>query len=121
MKTATELQSEINTILKGFTGEDYYTAEKREINKADRRVKYLKTCLYYLETNPSEKFLLEQLAQLKKSVERIKLPENFEAWKTQEMISDTSLTMPELLTRYKKEMGLKDLETQIKSLQYLLS
>lgn len=112
MKTIQEIQKEIVDIEK-FCATD--RATKRQMASGAKRIENLRSCIMYLETNPSQEFMLKQLAQLKDKVSIIN--SGFSSWKSNNP-KDAEVNNPK--SKYETMMGLKTIKSQIKNLNYMI-
>ncbi len=111
MKTVTEINQEINDIVRSINK----NSSDKEVKNAKARVSFLRFCLKYVETNPREEFVKSQLDDVRR---RIKLlPTHFAGWQTGRVL--TKYKDP--YASYCSEMGLSDMKAQVKTLEYLLS
>ncbi|MBA2610539.1 MAG: hypothetical protein H0U95_01115 [Bacteroidetes bacterium] len=90
--------------------------DKKSVKQSKERLEFLNACLMYLESNPKESYLKEQLEFLKLKVEKIS--NNFVNW-----INSTPgarrLKSPK--SAFNKEVGIIGLNNQIETLEFLLS
>lgn len=115
MKTTLEVKNEIekNRIeLKEYPKDIF----KSKHNKITKEIKRLYSMQLYLETNPKEEFIKADLKRLRARKKNI--DEGFAAWLENYIPSKVGANKKSI---YRKEMGLKDIEAQIKNLSYLLS
>lgn len=112
MKTASQLTNTINA-LSGSQG--YIGKNMKSLNKEIRRLTLLRN---FLETNPDQQYLQNQLSELKKRKARIE--SGFPAWNTIANASLYNRKGKSLYSAYKTEMGLPGIYAQIKNLEFLL-
>lgn len=92
---------------------------KREKKKVTDQLKFLKDVLAYLETNPREKFVTQQLEKLK--ARETAINNGFNDWVHSAGASENKdKTTSQLKSIYRKEMDLKKIEHQIKFLIFIL-
>lgn len=112
MKKIENVIVEINEILSNFpNGCIEKGADERRIEK---HLLFLKSCKLYLENNPSEGFIKEQLDLVEKKISY--LDRGFDAWKVDN--PDSIKKNPK--TAYYTECGMKALKLQLKTLKYLI-
>jgi hypothetical protein len=110
MKTATEVQKEIDEIVRSINKNSLDT----EVKTAKRKIVFLREIKLYLDTNPSEECVKQQKSEVQRRIEL--LPTHFEGWKTGKVL--TKYKDP--YASYCSEMGLQTMNAQIKTLDYLL-
>jgi predicted nuclease with TOPRIM domain len=111
MKTAQEVEKEINDIIKSIKKE----STKVEVGRAKREVEFLRQIKRYLETEPREEFIKEEVITIQSRLENIN--RNFEAWKV-----GRSLTQyKDPYSAYLTACGVNGMKAQLKTLQFILS
>lgn len=86
----------------------------KEYKGAQKRFEFLKNCKLYLESNPSEDFVIKQMNECKKLKQRLAeaYPEWARNFKPQEHIKN-------IKTYYNKEMGIVKIQNQLKYLSFI--
>jgi len=111
MKTTEQVKKEIEELI--LQKKDAKT--DRALNKINNRIDFLKTIVLFLETNPSEEYLLSKKLKLEKQCDAIE--DNFQKW----LNSDSSRRhLEKPLKVYYKEMKLDDVLKRLKTINYLL-
>jgi len=110
MKTLEEIDNQILEVLSGSKPDE--TAK----NRARKNLEFLRTCKKYLETNPSEEFIIKELDSLNKKHEYLD-----DAYEDYVRNNADYINNPNPLEKYKKEMNFSQLMLQIKTLNFLLS
>jgi hypothetical protein len=110
MKTVKEIDKEINDITKSLKKDSV----KAEVDKAKRDIVFLRQIKFYLETEPREDFVKEQLKSVQIRIENIM--SHYEAWTVGKTL--TKFSDPKKV--YLNEMGLPTLNSQEKTLKYIL-
>jgi len=108
MKTINQIKKEEKDLRSEAHYADY--TRKKQIK---RRLELLKTCRIYLETEPSEQYLRDELHRVSKKIEIIQ--ERFPAWSAGKIGGGT-----ELQRRYDALTDKSKLRFQVRTLQYLL-
>jgi len=109
MKTIKEIDLEIAELVK--------SAEKEEYKKRLRissKVAFLRQCKLYLESDPRLEFIQQQKDETLKKMKSIE--SNFDAWKVGRCLS----TYKDTYAAYLSQMGMDNLKSQLRTLNYLL-
>lgn len=109
MKTFKDIQKEIEIASSGM----YHGA--KSLKRQNKKVEELKKLKYYLETNPSEESLRNQLEQIGKQIDGIN--KNYAVWKN---TAPKDVSPKKWGAIFDKETGVKDLKARQKTLKYLL-
>lgn len=120
MKKLSEVDSEINLLrsevsMIGNTVTKSEAAKRKRVNKKIDELKHLRL---YLQTNPTPQSLNKHLEHLEARRGRIKDESNFQKW----LIANpgSSNDVKKARTQYHKELELKHINSQIKTINYLL-
>lgn len=114
MKTLDYIKGEIAAIDKQTANEEL---SKREAKQLEKRRKLHYDCQLYLETHPTEEFLLKQKKDCKKKIDFIN--GNFSTWLNNNAKEAEAVKNPK--SKYHTVMGLKTIKSQLATLNYLLS
>lgn len=126
MKTIEDVKKEQAELKAQFNGSDLTLidgvedADPRGISKARKRMTLLKEVVLYLESNPNKEFVESEQAKISERIRKIK--SEFPAWKkaqTKEFLQ--SMTETKQKSKYHLDMGLKTLNSQLQTLNYILS
>lgn len=114
MKTIDEIKAQIEKETKDAPCP--VSKEKKKIRKqAQSKVKWLRSCLMYLESIPTEEFLRDQLS--KKESELDKIMTGFDSW---EINTPGMLGHPKAKGEYNKLMGTSRVRKHIEILDFLV-
>lgn len=89
---------------------------KRAQNAIIRKDKFLKEILMYLETNPKLEFLNKEKERLSTLI--IAKESQFERWSKN--ICDKSLEVSKRKSTFDRELGIKNLKNQLKTINFIL-
>lgn len=106
MLTLNDVKAEMQTVLAIKEKKD---VEKKELNRARKRMRELNLFKQYLETNPDEHFIRKEIGRVSNRIEL--LTPAAAIW----MKWDTKKK-----TEYSKENGITHLKEQLKALKYIL-
>ena len=109
MITENDIIYEIKTIT-----EKCKRLKRKTTRKEKNRIRYLRQILWYIETKPNEKSLIDQLEILNKRLESAK--SQFDAWYWG--IPKGKYTDPQ--AQYERHMKIPDIESKIKTLRFIL-
>lgn len=115
MKTIEDVKVDINEVNELLKSKD--EIKKSKLNKLKDRLKFYRDMILYLETNPNSEYLLKELDRL--TIKKQTIDSQFDFWFKNSKPYGLSLGKSKSL--YKKEMGVQNLDLQIKTLTYLLS
>lgn len=123
MLTTKIIQEEINSLISRGDeirriGFDKIEDGQKEYDKAERRVKFLKSCLFYLEKSPTEKFITQQLEKLMSK--RFKIMDGFRDW-LEYQPKNLDKADSEWKAEYNSQMETTKLNKQVKLLKFILS
>lgn len=119
MLTTKTIQNEIDDLLaKGDVMRSNNQTDDKDYRAMQRRIKFLKSCLFYLQENPREEFMKEQLEKLRKKLYRIMNGYN-EWYKYRQKDDNKSLT--QLQSEYNSQMGTSHINNQIKTIEFILA
>ena len=113
MKTIQQVKDQIAAIQEEHKETRLF--KEHELKKAGTRCRKLRDIIYYLETNPSEEFIWQEVQTLKEKIARIE--EGYNSWLSF-LPSSHTIENPE--AKYRSEMGLATLKNQLKNLTYIL-
>lgn len=117
MKTVSQIKEEINYIVSQFPDMKPKNKELlKEWNKAQKRIRWLRSCILYLEHLPSEKFLLDQ--KLKKQKELDSIDKGFKEW---QINTPGMLNFRNAKSQYNSLIGRNKVYNHVNTLEYLLS
>lgn len=112
MKTIADIQREIADIKHEIENTEMKKAAETKLRK---RIAYLRTCVLYLETNPSPSFLKDEIEKLETKISLRMI--NFS-------IADADIKPKTVLSKikkeYEKQFDIPKLRDQIKTIRYLL-
>lgn len=111
MRTIIDVESEINSEIKSITKD----SQKSEVSAVKKKVAFLRMCKMYLETNPREEFVIAQRDDVKKKIDLI--PDRYKQWTEGKSLSKYK----DPFKSYCTEMGMSDLKSKLKTLNYLLA
>ena len=111
MKTIIEIEKEISDVIKSL-GEH---PTENEVRKVTRDVLFLRQIKYYLESEPREDFIKSKKSKIEERIKKI--PNGYKDWQIGRNM--TKYTDP--YKSYLNEMGLPELNSKLKTLNYLLS
>lgn len=109
MKQLKEIHEKINSLMKETP--QYKKARRRY----EKEMQFLRSCQFYLETEPTEKFLGKQLTECKRRIEVIN--EGFLTW-LQTNPKDAECKNPK--SKYRSLMGYRTIQNQIRTLEFLI-
>lgn len=118
MKTRQEIETEIADLDKqrAILAKDL---EKMQYDKLGRRVALLRTCLFYLETEPRPEFIEEMRQKIVDRLARIKT--GFKVWLENQLPTKANTKSAQAAKEiYKREMDVPKLNAQLKALNYIL-
>lgn len=123
MLTTKIIQEEINGLISRGDeirriGFDNIEDGQKEYDKAERRVKFLNSCLFYLEKSPTEIFITQQLEKL--MTKRFKIMDGYKEW-LEYQPKNYDKTDSEWKAEYNQQMETTKLNKQIKLLKFILS
>jgi predicted nuclease with TOPRIM domain len=107
MKKLKDIKTEMELLMATNGGNE------SSINAARKRLQFLSVCKNYLETKPTEDFLLQEKERIKKRISL--LEEWFPAYK------GISTDQRKWRAEYNKETGVGTLKTQLKTINFLLN
>lgn len=116
MKTLKEVNLEIEQKIEEGRNASQ-TGNSKLYNKLSLRVGFLRKCQHYLEGEPREEFVVSEQKRMddkKKAIES-----GYYEWKKFQVASNKDDTA--LRSEYNALMGMKDINLQLKTLNYLLS
>ena len=113
MKTAIQIQKEIDRILAWQRGKSFTGGPAAKANR--KRPAFLKPCLAYLQTGPSRDFVAKQLGQAMAKLNRIEA----EAEASYDHIKNLEIKK-RLVNKYISDNGKSKLLKQISTLNYIL-
>jgi NAD-specific glutamate dehydrogenase len=102
MKSTKKINQEIEELLK-----------KEPTTRLKTRVSFLRQCIRYLETEPSEAFLAEEIVRIKNQVDV--LERRFDEW----LGVPKRKSLPNPKGSYYAQVGMSKLQNQLKTLKYL--
>lgn len=111
MKTVRQLQNELSDLKVKIEQED----DKKKEKKLRKKIPYLNTCIMYLESNPDELFI-------KQEIEKVETKINL---RMQQFILDDIENKPKSLVsklkrQHEKQYDIPKLREQVRTLRYLL-
>ncbi len=115
MKTIADLNNKVKSN-QSFIERHLNFITNSELKKLRKENQFIKSMILYLESNPSEEYLKNELSRLSLIV-KSKL-EQFEYWK--QNICAKNIEEKKMKTVFKQELGLTDIEKRIKTLKYLI-
>ena len=116
MKTATQIELEINKIRRQHSGP--FAFSKKELDAARKELIFLERCLKYVTSEcQKESYLNSDLKRLRKRLDVIE--KSYSRWRIGNPDKVVALRNP--LAAYRSEMGLNKVKKQIATLQYLLN
>lgn len=89
--------------------------DQKEYKAAQKRIKFLRTCLRYIESEPRYEFVEKELTTMNKRVDAIDA--GYGNW----LSCQPDGKYKNMLSGYRKEMGRASAITQIKTLKYILN
>lgn len=110
-KVTNEWQSQIVQITTAVKNEE----KDSIVNRMKRRRDFLRVCVHYLESNPSEDFIKKEETRLENRINMY--------MKEYQPLDETKSSKKECTAHrveYQKEMGIPKLRIQLKTLYYLL-
>jgi hypothetical protein len=114
MKTVKQINDEIKSVQEFYLDKSKFT--DNELKKGIARVKYLTACRNYLELNPREEHLKDQLDKFNTQIRLI--GEGFNKWHIGSNVTgDTKKDE----SRYNSQMGRANIRSKIEVLEYLLN
>jgi hypothetical protein len=111
MKTVEEIEKEISDTIESIKKE----STKAEIGRAKRDIEFLRQIKRYLETNPREEFVKQEIIVVQTRIENIN--RNFEAWK----IGRSLTQYKDPYSAYLTACGIQGMKASLKTLQFILS
>ncbi len=114
MKTPQEVQKHINRYIEK-------RAWKGTVRSSDAKSQNLKQLKVYLETLPSEDYLQSELDRINVIIKRIEELKNINTWEIGNMSAIEGLQYPQIISMYKRAMGLPALKKKANALEFLLS
>jgi hypothetical protein len=109
MKTTKEIDQGITYLTK-----EALKAEPKLRLRIESKIRFCRLCKAYIETNPRPEFIAEQKEQVLKKIKSIE--NTFEEWKIGRCLS----TYKDVYATYLSQMGVPDLKSQLRMLDYLL-
>lgn len=109
MKAIEYLQDELTELLN--TNQDDFT--KPQLNRIKKRIQFVRTCVMYLESNPSEDFLNKEASRLKARIGLI--ADSFKDY------SRPAGVRGSIRKYYDKEMGVPLLNIQLRTIKFILN
>jgi hypothetical protein len=113
MKTITQVQAEIDAILSQNAPNTIL--EPRKHAAATKRLAFLRTCRAYLNSGPDPDFIQSEVNRIATRLGLIS--EQYDLW----LPDRTFDSLKQRREAYDRMFGVKELETQLKTLEYLLS
>lgn len=114
MKTTQDLQNELNVLL----DEASQYKHSKPPQELTAEIKMTRQLIRYLETNPTEQMVKDQLSEVRRKIKFI--PNRYEGWF--ENLSKSEKQMPgrRLKARFNKEHEVSKLKTQLQALNRLI-
>ncbi len=112
MKTTSELHQEIKDIEYSIRHEEMKPAVEKRLRK---RIPFLKTCIAYVETNPSQTFMKSEVEKVENKI-RLRMAQ-FSLDDYQEL---DKKTVTKLRKEHEKKYEIPHLREQLKTLKFLL-
>ena len=112
MKKLKTITDELKELIREASAEKDPKVKK----KLKLRIPFLRMCVMYVESNPSDDFINSEIERINNRIEKIS--DGFEYWKT--LPREKEVGDKKLLTFYYKEMGVPKLRRQLQALRFLL-
>jgi hypothetical protein len=112
MKTIADIQREIADIKHEIENTEMKKAAE---NKLRKRIAYLRTCVLYLETNPSPSFLKEEITKLE-----TKITLRMANFSITDAEAKPKTYLGKIKKAYEKQFDVPKLREQIKTMRFLL-
>lgn len=116
MKTVTKVRSMIKDNLAELDYKPGVVVTKRFHNSIVKKDKFLNEILMYLETGPKLEFLLKEKERLSSIIAAKE--EQFEYWSKN--VCDKSLDVKKRKSTFDRELGIKTLKVQLKTINFIL-
>jgi len=116
MKTVQELKSEISDIKYKIENEDMKPATERRLRK---RIPFLKTCIMYVESNPSRDFIKKQMEDCENKIDLRMRSFPLDEYMAMEKPPDKP-TIRKLKMAHEKKYEIPHLRDQVRALRFLL-
>lgn len=109
MKTINELQKELDNIMQ----QDRSDLTPPQVSRLQSRAAYLRHCIYYLQTHPTEDFIRKESERLSNRISQFDV--HYPLW-----VGPAGLDDKQKRSTYEREMGYAKIKQQLKTLNFLL-
>lgn len=93
---------------------EFTKPDSKERTRLRNKMEYLKGIELYLESNPTEVFLLQEKERLTKAINTRR--DNFKAWMANQVYMSEKIG----LKKYEQQVGIPDLKRELKTINFIL-